>query len=245
MDAGIVLDTSPSMRAQDIQPSRITRATEVIASFIQKKLPEDRFGLVSFADNSLVLSYLTGDANNILFYLDYLRERGVLEYGTNIGGALRNAMAVLSRQAEMEPAARNNKKVVILISDGEDHGEELQAQVNEAIRRSIPVYCVGIGSRQGAFIPIGEENGKVQYLTGKNNQPLLTTFDEGTLRNVASRSGGLYYRARTAVEMNQAFAEIFTKAREVQGYTRVRESRERYRDLLAAAFGLFLLRILI
>ncbi|HEV2691109.1 MAG TPA: VWA domain-containing protein, partial [Bryobacteraceae bacterium] len=245
MDAVILLDTSPSMRAQDIQPSRLARATEVIASFIQRKLPDDRFGLVSFADNSLVLSYLTGDANNILFYLDYLREQGVLEYGTNIGGALRNAMVVLSRQAEIEPAARKNKKVVILLSDGEDHGEELQTEVNELIRRGVPVYCVGIGSREGAFIPIGQVNGRVQYLTGKNDQPLLTVFDESTLRNIAARSGGRYYRARTGQEMNQAFDDIFAKAREIQGYTRAREPRELYRELLAAAFALFLLRILI
>lgn len=245
MDAVLLLDTSPSMRAQDIQPSRLARATEVIASFIRKKLPEDRFGLVSFADHSLVLSYLTGDANNIFFYLDYLRAEGVLEYGTNIGGALRNAMVVLSRQTEIEPAARKNKKVVILLSDGEDHGEELQTQVTELIRRGVSVYSVGIGSREGAFIPIGEQGGKVQYLTGRNDQPLLTTFDEGTLRNIADRSGGRYYRAHTGIEMSQAFDDIFRKAREVQGYTRIREPRERYRDLLLAAFGLLLLRILI
>jgi Ca-activated chloride channel family protein len=245
MDAVILLDTSPSMRAEDIQPSRLSRATDVIATFIQKKLPEDRFGLVSFADNSLVLSYLTGDANDINFYLDYLREQGVLSYGTNIGGALRNAMVVLSRQAEIEPGAQKNKKVVILLSDGEDHGDELQAQVKELARRGIPVFCVGIGSREGAYIPIGRQDGKVVFLTGKNEQPILTTFSETTLRTVADRSGGRYYRARTGVEMNQAFTDIFAKSREIQGFTRVREPRERYQFLLAAALAFFLIRVLI
>ncbi len=245
LDVLLLLDTSPSMRAQDIYPSRLARATEVIGTFIQRKLPDDRFGLVSFSENSLVLSYLTADPNNIDFYLDYLRNQGVLQYGTNIGGALKNAMVVLTRQAEIEPAMRNNKKVFILLSDGEDYGDELKSALDEVIRRHITVYAIGIGSRTGSLIPIGEENGKVKYLLGKNDQPILTSFDESSLREVAERSGGSYYRARTGAEMSQAFSDIFMRARDIQGYRRVRELHERYKDFLIAAFGLFLLRVLI
>src|SRR5882757_3576085 len=103
-------------------------------------------------------------------------------------------MVVLTRQAEIEPAMRKNKPVFILLSDGEDHGEELKFAMDEVIRRRITVYCVGIGSRTGSFIPIGEENGEVKYLAGKNGQPILTSFDEGSLRQIAERSGGNYYR---------------------------------------------------
>ena len=245
LDVVLLLDTSPSMRAQDIYPSRLARATEVIGTFIQKKLSDDRFGLVSFSENSLVLSYLTPDPNNIDFYLDYLRNQGVLQYGTNIGGALKNAIVVLSRQAEIEPAMRTNKKVFILLSDGEDYGDELKFALQEVIRRQIAVYCIGIGSRTGSLIPIGEENGKVKYLLGKNDRPILTSFDERPMREIAGRSGGSYYRAHTGAEMDQAFSDIFMKAREVQGYRRVREMHERYKAFLTAAFGLFLLRVLI
>src|SRR5258706_8479817 len=88
MDVILLLDVSPSMRARDIAPSRLVRATEVIGEFVQKKLPDDRFGLVSFTGNSLVLSYLTPDTNNLLFYLEYLRGQEIGQYGTNIGRAL-------------------------------------------------------------------------------------------------------------------------------------------------------------
>ena len=118
IDAVILLDTSPSMRAQDISPSRLVRATEVIGTFVQKKLPGDRIGLIAFANNSLVLSYLTGDPGNLLFYTDYLREQSALQYGTNIGGAMKSAMVVLSRQAEIESGLQQNKRVLILLSDG-------------------------------------------------------------------------------------------------------------------------------
>ncbi len=245
IDAVILLDTSPSMRAQDIRPSRLFRATEVIGSFVQKKLPGDRIGLISFANNSLVLSYPTADPKNLLFYTDYLREQNALQYGTNIGGALKSAMTMFSRQAENEPGTLHNKKVLILVSDGEDHGEELKAELREVISRQIPAYCIGIGSREGALIPISEQGGQPKFLTGANGQPILTTFDESTLQEVAERSGGRYYRARTGVEMDQAFSDIFVKARDITGYRQISEARERYRELLAAALVLFLISVVI
>jgi len=245
MDVILLLDISPSMRARDIAPSRLVRATEVIGEFIQKKLPDDRFGLVTFTGNSLVLSYLTADPNNLLFYLEYLRGQEIGQYGTNIGGALKSGRQVLARQEEIEPASKKNKKVFILLSDGEDHGEELEAEIKELARRGVPVYCVGIGSREGAYIPIGEEHGKVIYLTGNNDERILSNFDEGAMRRIAERTGGQYYRATTGVEMSKSFTDIFLKSREIQGFRRVRTTQERYRDLLVAAFGIFLLRVLI
>ncbi len=245
LDVVLLLDISPSMRAQDIYPSRLARATDVIGSFIATKLKEDRFGLVSFSDTSLTLSYLTSDPRNLSFYLEYLRNQGVLQYGTNIGGAIRNGMVVLTRQAEIDQAVSRNKKVFILLSDGEDYGDNLKFAVDEAVRRDIAVYCIGIGSRTGAYIPIGEENGKVQYLLGKDERPILTSFDESSLRMVADQSGGRYYRAYSGTDMTQALNDIFLRTREIQGFRRVREVREHFREFLLAAFGLLLLRMLL
>lgn len=244
LDTVILLDTSPSMRAQDIYPSRLVKATEVIGTFIRKKLPEDRFGLVSFSQNSLVLSYLTADPNNLEFYMDYLRRQGLIQYGTNIGGALKSAMVVLTRQAEIEPKMVDHKRIFILLSDGEDYGDELKAEIREVMRRNIPVYCIGIGSRTGALIPIGQQGGRTQYLLGPNDQPLSTTFDETTLRQIAEQSGGRYYRAQNIADLERAFDEIFLSAREIRGYRRVRDTEDHFKEFLIAALGLFLVRLI-
>ncbi|HKE25611.1 MAG TPA: VWA domain-containing protein [Bryobacteraceae bacterium] len=238
IDAVILLDASPSMRARDIEPSRLVRSTEVIGSFLGKKPAGDRIGLISFAENALVLSYLTADTGNILFYLDYLRDRDTLQYGTNIGGALKSAMTLFTRQGEREPESRGNKKVVILLSDGEDHGEELKSEMREMAGRGIPAYCIGIGSQQGVPVPISA----TEYLTGPGGAPILTTFEETTLQDIAGATGGRYYRARTATELDRAFQDIFVKAREIAGYRHVRETREDYGTLLGAAFVLALIR---
>ncbi|MGH7771525.1 MAG: vWA domain-containing protein, partial [Candidatus Binatia bacterium] len=131
MDIVFLLDTSPSMRAQDVQPSRLERALDVIGRFSRKKLPHDRVALVSFSGGSLILSYLTEDPNNVLYYLDYLRDDHYLSLGTNIGRALKNGLTVIAKEAEANPETTNHKKVFILLSDGEDHGKELEGAVQE------------------------------------------------------------------------------------------------------------------
>ena len=101
-DIVFLLDSSPSMRAQDIPPSRLERAVEVIGSFAHKKLTDDRVALVTFAETSLILSYLTDDPNNILYYLDYLKFDTTLSYGTNIGRALKNGLTVITNRSSPE-----------------------------------------------------------------------------------------------------------------------------------------------
>src|SRR3989338_6532227 len=195
MDIVFLLDTSPSMRAQDIPPSRLERAVEVIGSFAHKKLTDDRVALVTFAETSLILSYLTDDPNNIFYYLDYLKSDTTLSYGTNIGRALKNGLTVITKELELRPQAENNQRAFILVSDGEDHGRELESALRDIKRSGIKVHTIGIGSKEGAPIPIGKENGSFQYLEDAQGKQILSRFDEGTLRRVAEESGGKAYRS--------------------------------------------------
>ena len=127
----ILLDNSPSMRAEDVPPSRLERALEIVGRFARNKPSQDRVGLVSFASGSLILSYLTEDSSNILYYLNYLKDDSSFNPGTNIGRAIENALTILSRDAELHPQVARKKRIFILISDGEDHGDELENAVRE------------------------------------------------------------------------------------------------------------------
>ena len=131
-----LLDTSLSMRARDIAPSRIDRAREEIQNFILHRNENiGQIGLINFAGSSVILSYLTEDAQNIVFYLDYL-------------------------EADLRP----EDFTFILISDGEDHGESLQEAVQKAIQLHVRTYTVGLGTETGVFIPIGERDGHTVFL---------------------------------------------------------------------------------
>jgi Ca-activated chloride channel family protein len=245
MDVVILLDNSASMRAEDVPPSRLERALEIVGRFARNKPSQDRVGLVSFASGSLILSYLTEDTSNVLYYLNYLKDDSSFNPGTNIGRAIQNGFAVLSRDAELYPEAARKKKVFILISDGEDHGDELASAVREAIRRGIRIHTIGIGSLEGAPIPIGRENGLVRYVEDAKGNRILSRFDERSLGWIAETTGGSAHRSFTGQELEGFFEGIVRQERKIEGFKKVVEYEDTYRGFLLAAFGLLLVGMLV
>jgi Ca-activated chloride channel family protein len=245
MDVVILLDNSASMRAEDVPPSRLERALEIVGRFARNKPPQDRIGLVSFASGSLILSYLTEDPSNILYYLNYLKEDSSFNPGTNIGRAIQNGFSILSRDAELHPEAARKRRVFILISDGEDHGDELESAVRVAAREGIRIHTIGIGSLEGAPIPIGRENGAVRYVEDAKGDRILTRFDERTLRWVAESTGGSAHRSFTGQELEGFFAGIVRQERKIEGFKKVIEYEDTFRGFLFGAFGLLLVAMLV
>jgi len=245
MDLVFLIDTSPSMRAEDIRPSRLGRALEVIARFCDRKPEHDRIGLVAFTGGSVVLSYLTQDSNNIRYYLNYLQDDRVQRLGTNIGRALNNGLTVLNKESEIDPAAADNKRVLILISDGEDHGAELSKAVSDVKSAGIKVHTIAIGSAQGAPIPVVWEQTPNRYLLDAKGEPVISYLDERTLRRLAQETGGGAYRAVTGHELPQMLTRIVDTEREIEGFRQSVEFRDLHQEFLFAAFGLLLTGIVI
>lgn len=245
MDIVFLLDTSPSMRAHDVPPSRLERAVDVIGSFAHKKLADDRVALVSFTEHSLILSYLTEDPNNILYYLGYLKSDATLSYGTNIGRALKNALTVVVKELEVRPQSGSNTRVFILVTDGEDHGSELDSALRDIKRSGIKVHTIGIGSKEGAPIPVGKENGAMRYLEDEKGNQIITRFDEGTLRRVAEESGGKAYRSFTGQELERIITEIVLKERAIEGLKKVVNYEDLYHQFLLAGLGAFFVAVLL
>lgn len=244
MDLVFLIDTSPSMRAEDIRPSRLNRALEVIAGFCDRKPAHDRIGLVAFTAGSVVLSYLTEDPNNIRYYLNYLREDHIQRLGTNIGRALNNGLTVLSKEREINPTAADHKRVFILISDGEDHGDELRGAVTKIREAGLKVHTIAIGSAQGAPIPVAWGETPTRYLLNDKGEPVISYLDDSTLRWVALETGGGAYRVNTGAELPQILSRIVDTEREIQGFKQAVEHRDLHQEFLFAAFGLFLATIM-
>ena len=245
LDVVFLLDTSPSMKAADIQPSRLARALDVIGVFSSAKLEHDRVGLVSFAGGSLIISHLTEDADNIVFYLDYLRDDTTVSHGTNIGSGLINGLTVIRKEAEVNPGAARNKKVFILLSDGEDNSAELEGSLAAVRGQGVKVHTVGVGSLQGAPIPIAYERGRPVFLEDEEGKRIISRFDERTLQWIAEQTGGKYYRSLSGFELDKTFSQIARSEREVDGYRKVIEYQDLYQAFLLAAAGLFFLTLLI
>ena len=229
-DLVIMLDRSASMRAHDVAPSRFRRATAEIRNFLRDK-PEtiDRVGLVGFADASVVLSYLTADIDSVMFYLDWIDEDPTALLGTNIGAALASAREVAQKDD------RPTRKIVLLVSDGEDYGAELENALATYREESRRVHCIGIGSDEDVAIPLRQPDGREAPLRDDAGRVVTTRFSEATLRQIATATGGRYTRSRTGSELARAIADIVKGERRQIGSRTSTEYRDLYRVGLAVA----------
>jgi len=229
-DLVLMLDRSASMRAHDISPSRFSRATLEIQNFLKNK-PEgiDRVGLVGFAGSSLILSYLTRDLDTVSFYLDWIEHDPQTLLGTDIGAALKNAREVARKDD------RPTRKLFLLLSDGEDYGGELTRQMAAFRSDGLRVHCIGIGSEEEVPIPILNPDGKEVYLRDDAGQVVRTRFEEATLRQIATATGGRYVRSTTGGELARALDDVVKGERTIRGWRTTTEYRDLYPVALAVA----------
>jgi Ca-activated chloride channel family protein len=228
-DLVIMLDRSASMRAHDVAPSRFSRATEEIRTFLKNK-PEniDRIGLVGFAGSSLILSYLTRDLDTVAFYLDWIEQDPQTFLGTNIGAALKNALEVAKKDD------RQTRKIFVLLSDGEDYGGELNRQLAVYRQAGHHINSIGIGSDDEVPVPEMQPDGREKPLRDEEGRVVRTRFEESTLRQLANNTGGRYLRSRTGGDLTRALQEIEQGERTLVGWRTTTE----YRDLYPAALAL-------
>lgn len=247
-DVIFMLDTSPSMFARDMNPTRLGRAQHIIQQFILRKLPDDRYALVPFNFSSVVLSYLTRDPQNILLYFDYLNQTTEPAAGTNIGAAVTAGLRVIEADERIAPpSAGERRRVLILISDGDDNIDQWQEPLAEVIRARIKIYTIGLGTATGASFPLARTpSGDVlRYATSRTGERIIAKAQWRTLRDVAERTGARFYRGEDDRQVQAAIDEVLITGRPVAGYRADPITRDLYFYFLSAAFlcmigGIFL-----
>jgi Ca-activated chloride channel family protein len=229
-----MLDRSASMRAHDVSPSRFSRATDEIRNFLKSKPDNiDRVGLVGFAGTSVILSYLTRDLDAVAFYLDWIESDPQTLLGTNIGAALKNALEVARKDD------RKTRKIFVLLSDGEDYGREVGQQLAVYRQEGHHINSIGIGSDDEVAVPEVQPDGKEMPLRDEAGRIVRTRFDETTLRDLASASGGRYLRSRTGGDLTKALQQIEQGERRLVGWRTTTD----FRDLYPYALGVAALAI--
>ncbi|MBI4482835.1 MAG: VWA domain-containing protein [Acidobacteria bacterium] len=244
-DVVLLMDTSLSMLARDIFPLRLHRALQEMGALLSQPVPEiQKWALVSFSGTSFILSYLGGDPQNILYYLDFMEQRDKPIYGTDIGAAIGSGLTIVDKELEVlkrtGTEAQPNKKIFVMLSDGEDHGERLATDLAEARKRGIRIYTIGIG-REGFFpIPLPvtfQTDGKDRFLRDEDGQLVSAGFGESTLRWVAESTGGAFWRSRSGADVARSLREILHRERKVVGQRPVMEFRPVYYYFLCLAFA--------
>nr|MBU1328853.1 VWA domain-containing protein [Candidatus Omnitrophota bacterium] len=202
VDIMIAIDTSFSMMAQDIKPSRIEKAKLEIGSLIDK-LKGDRVGIVTFAGNSFMQCPLTLDYSAAKMFLSIIEPGMMPRPGTAIGDAIKTAVKGFNKK-------ERKHKVLILLTDGEDHNTNPAEAASEAKKEGIKIYTIGIGTKKGEPIPIIDESGKVNgYKKDKIGEVVMTKLDEDMLQKIALITDGKYYHATASeFELDKIYDEI-------------------------------------
>ena len=229
----VALDVSNSMLAQDYSPNRLERAKLSIAR-LTDRLQEDRIGLVIFAGTSFVQLPVTTDYVSAKMFLGSIDTGSIPVQGTAIGDAIRLSIKSFSAQSE-------KSRVIVVISDGENHEDDPVAAAKQAAELGIKVYTIGVGSPEGQPIPV--EGG---LLRDKEGNIVVTKLDEETLRNVAKAGNGAYIHAGgEEFGLNPIIQDIRRMEDEEFGSIVFEEYDEQYMYFFGIALLLFVLEMLV
>ena len=206
LDVMLALDISTSMLAEDAASRRrLTHAKEVMFSLLAE-LEGDRIGLLHFAEASFVVCPLTSDTATLREFLEAITPETLTHSGTRIGTAIETATARLSSNQNDRTIIDTDfegQKVLILFTDGEDHGAEAIEAAKTATAEGVHIYCVGIGNAgRPVPIPLPSDTATetpTPYKRDANGQLVLTALDEKQLRDIAEAGNGRYYHANTGI----------------------------------------------
>jgi len=229
-DIMMCVDLSKSMDAFDIQPSRLEKI-----KFELKKLVEafnsDRLGIIIFSSEAFMQCPLTYDQNALNLFIETMNTNLVPSSGTDFGPPLRMAMQKLE---DPQGASRDAKsKVILLISDGEDFGDDTDEIAKEIADKDIKLFTLGIGTEHGSQIYAGRT-----LKTDRNGNPVVSKLNAESLKKVANQTGGKYFEIN---ESGNDVSRLINTIRKIEG--QVRESR--LVDVSANRYFYFLLAALL
>lgn len=231
IDIVLCLDISGSMLAQDFTPNRMEAAKNVASDFIDNR-PADRIGLVIFSGESFTMCPLTSDRNVLKSQL-YNVHSGLLEDGTAIGSGLATGVDRLR-------ASQSKSKVIILLTDGENNGGLIDPNTAKEIAKSVGVrvYTIGVGTEGFAPMPVQTPGGIVM-------QKEKVSIDEKLLTQIATETGGKYFRATDNESLKNIYTEIDKLEKSKVEITALKRYNEQFFPFALIAAALLLLELIL
>ena len=237
-DIFIAVDLSKSMNAYDVQPSRLEKVKFELKKMVNA-FSSDRVGLIIFGNEAFIQSPLTFDGSALQLFVETLHT-GLIPYGgTELAAPLRLALDKLKNEGTQE--GKPSSRLVILISDGEDFGEEAQALANEYKKEGIRLFTLGVGTEEGSRI-----RERRLYLRNKEGDEVITRLNADALKRLAQEANGSYYEINNRLNETQKLINAVAAVEgEMQDARLVDVSSNRYHYFLAAALVLLALDALL
>ena len=238
LDVVVAMDVSLSMYAEDIKPDRLARSKQEIQRFVEQ-LGGDRVALVAFAGDAFLQCPLTSDYSAFRIFLDVLDPNLIETPGTDIGRAIETSVKAFD--------AKDRKyRVMLLLTDGEDHSGGAERAAEEAAKEGVIIYTVGIGMPSGVPIPVKDENGQMTYKKDADGNFVTSRMDPELLQRIAQKTGGKFYHAEPGhFELLDVLKEINGMEKRDLDADRFTRFEDRYQIPLALGLVLLALEMLI
>ena len=234
IDIVIAVDISSSMLAQDLKPNRLEALKTVASQFINDRI-NDRIGLVIYAGESYTKTPVTSDKDVVIKSLSDITFDGIIEDGTAIGMGLATSVNRLKE-------SKAKSKVIILLTDGVNNSGFIDPSTaaDLAANFEIKTYTIGLGTNGNARAPVAlNPNGSFRFGMTK------VEIDEELLKNVANKTGGLYFRATDNKKLEEIYNEINKLEKTELEEIKYSDSEEKYRLLIIAAIGLIFVELIL
>ncbi|MGO8675229.1 MAG: VWA domain-containing protein [Limisphaerales bacterium] len=228
LDIVVAIDTSKSMLAADIAPNRLARA-KLAALELMQRAKSDRLGLVAFAGSAFLQCPLTVDDSAFRQSVESLDVNTIPEGGTAVAEAIDTTLTAFKEQ--------DNYKVLVLLTDGEDHESGAIEAAKRAAEAGLRIYTIGVGTTEGEILRVQDAKGNSDYVRDEQGNVVKSRLDEDLLRRIAGATeGGVYWPLRGARVMDELYDQWLAKLPKSEHQEKlIRRYHERYHWPLALA----------
>ncbi|MFD2908476.1 VWA domain-containing protein [Flavobacterium ardleyense] len=236
IDIVFAVDISKSMLAEDIAPSRLEKTKQLVSQIINE-LGNDRVGIVGYAGSAYPVLPMTTDYGLAKMYLQSMNTDMVSSQGTAINDALKLSVDYFD--------IKDTSKLIILVSDGEDHGVGADEAIGLAKDKGVRIFSIGMGTEKGAMIPIKDNRGNIiSYKKDQNGDNVITKMYPKTLKSISDKTKSKYINGANTKEVVEAVKSQLDKIEKTEFESQqIADFESQYQWFLALGFLLLLVDI--
>ncbi|OEK09542.1 BatB protein [Flavivirga aquatica] len=203
VDIVFAIDVSKSMLAEDIAPNRLEKSKQLVTQIVNN-LASDRIGIIAYAAKAFPQLPITTDYASAKMFLQGMNTDMLSSQGTAINEAIKLAKTYFDDEEQ-------TNRVLIIISDGEDHSEEAALVAEEANKEGIRIFTIGVGDVKGGPIPEKRNGVILNYKKDRQGETVITRLNEKTLKSIAEEANGAYINGKNTHDVVEKIREILNK----------------------------------
>lgn len=233
-DIMICLDVSNSMKAEDLLPNRLEKAKQAVSKLLDK-LDGDRIGIIVFGGDAYVQLPITTDYAAAKLFLGSISTDMIPAQGTDIGKALNLAVESFGKD-------EGKNKAIVIITDGENHEANAVAAAENAAEKGISIHTIGMGSENGAPIPVYRGSVQEGFKKDKEGNTIVTKLNEQALQEIAAAGNGIYVRATNSdAGLNNILSQLDKLEKKQFESKMFRDYEDRFQPFILAALLLLII----